>query len=117
MLLSTVTTPEIRGSAAVGLGLTGTARGTAQLISMLKGGNTYVRMTTAVALGFLRDETAIHPILQRFETEPSNEVKALLVVALGRIAQRDVLAAHQELARGVNYLAPNAAIALAMRLQ
>ena len=86
-------------------------------ITMLKGGNTYVRMTTAVALGFLRDETAIHPILQRFEKEPSNEVKALLVVALGRIAQRDVLAAHQELARGVNYMAPNAAIALAMRLQ
>jgi HEAT repeat protein len=82
MLLSTVTIPEIRGSAAVGLGLTGTARGTAQLLTMLKGGNTYVRMTTAVALGFLRDETAIQPILQRFKTEPSNEVKALLVAIL-----------------------------------
>lgn len=117
MLLDTVTTPQIRGSAAVGLGLTGAPRGTLKLVKMLEGGDTYVRMTTAVALGFLRDETTLNPIMKRFEREQSNEVKALLVVALGRIAQRDELAPHQDLARGVNYVAPNAAIALAMRLQ
>ena len=116
-LLDSERDPTVRASAAIALGLTGAARDVTALTRLLADQSAYLRFSTAAALGFLRDDAAIAPICKHFKTEASAEARALLVVALGRIAQRDPVAPHHRVVRWVDYTVRNEAVDVAMRLE
>lgn len=109
--------PEVRGACAAALGCAGCVEDIPALAAMLEDKNAYLRMSTVQALGLLRDDAALAPLMRRLPIDESDEVRALIVVAVGNIVARDEVSAFQDLARGLNYLVSNPAVDLAVRLR
>ena len=80
-------------------------------------GNTRSVWSAVNALGYLRDDGALPPLLARFKREQNDEVRTMIVVAVGRIVQRADLARHHEIAHGLNYLAPGLGVRLVINLE
>jgi HEAT repeat protein len=116
-LLLNAKAPELRAAAAVALGLTGGARSPKALAALLADSNVFVRISIVHALGHLRDDGGLAPLMDRFKREPNDEVRTMIVVAVGRIVQRGDLAPHHSLARGLNYLHPGLGARLVIGLE
>ncbi|MCI0340479.1 MAG: HEAT repeat domain-containing protein [Planctomycetales bacterium] len=115
-LLESSTLPEVRAAAALALGLSG-ARGTAAgLLPVLEEKNSYLRLSTILAIGALRDEAAVGPLITRFKAETDPETRALILVALGHIADRSDRPVLPSVAEWMNYLVHTPAVDTAIRL-
>lgn len=85
--------PQIRLSAASALGKTDSKIALDPLIRALKDPDIFVRSSAAQALGELGYESATPALLDLFETESHNRVKATIVSVLGRLGSQRVIPA------------------------
>lgn len=109
--------PELKAAAAAALALTGLPQDVKGVAALLAENNAYVRMAAVQALGVLRDDLALEPLMAHFKSETGPEIKALTVVAVGNILARRPVSAFQELAQHVNYLLYMPSLQQAIRLQ
>jgi HEAT repeat protein len=116
-MLAETDRPQIKAAAAAGLALTGMPQDIKGVAALLQEKNAYVRMSAVQALGILRDDLALEPLMNHFKSETGPEIKALTVVAVGNILARRPVTALQELARHVNYLLRMPSLQQAIRLQ
>ncbi len=116
-MLAETDRPQIKAAAAAGLALSGLPQDVKGVVALLKEKNAYVRMSAVQALGVLRDDLALEPLMAHFKSESGPEIKALTVVAVGNILARRPVSAFQELAQHVNYLLRMPSLQQAIRLQ
>lgn len=118
-LLKTDSTPAaVRGAAAEALALAGQTQDLESLAKLLaESRSAWLRMSTIQALGYLRDDAALRHLIAHFRRETDDEVRAMVVVAVGNIVARTLPHAFQDLARDVNYLLHAPGIEQAIRLR
>ncbi len=115
-LLESSTLPEVRAAAALALGLAGARGTTADLLPFLAEKNSYLRLSTILAIGALRDESAVGSLIARFKAETDPETRALILVALGQIADRSDRPVLPSVAEWMNTLVHTPAVDVAIRL-
>ena len=118
MLASDKTPAAVRGAAAEALALSGQPQDLESLGKLLAAGNSaWLRMSAIQAMGYLRDDAALRHLIAHYRRETDNEVRAMVVVAVGNIVARTLPHAFQDLARDVNYLLHAPGIEQAIRLR
>jgi HEAT repeat protein len=108
--------PELRAAAAIALANMSDPEGMEILRKAMDDKNAYLKMTTALALGYFRDDKVVPDILKAFKTEKNNEVRAILTVALGYIVDPNEVPVLKQVATDFNYLLHYPSIDLVLRL-
>jgi HEAT repeat protein len=97
--------PELRAAAAVALSRLGVEGALRILLDTLKDRNQYFRMSAVMSLGYCRDLRAVKPLIMLYNSdEVNNEVRAIICVALGNIAEPTTTPVLRTLSRHYNFL-------------
>jgi HEAT repeat protein len=87
-IVSNASDPELRAAAAMALTQLGDTGAVRILIKALTESNAYFKMSAVMAISAFRDLSTVGPLIDLFESDTVNdETKAIIVVALGRIAE------------------------------
>jgi hypothetical protein len=99
--------PELLREAAIGLALLGDKSAGSQLAEMLKGSRSLATQSSiATALGFIGDRRSVDALLALLEDPLATErAKAFAAVALGNVADKELVPWSAKIARGLNYRA------------
>ncbi|MCA8948537.1 MAG: hypothetical protein KDE27_03495, partial [Planctomycetes bacterium] len=100
--------PLLLQQAAVALGKLGDKRAAADLVKMLEGTDGNLAKASAIsgALGFIGDRGTVHPLVQLLSDESRSQLpRAFAAVALGGIADKEMLPWNSKLGIGTNYRA------------
>jgi HEAT repeat protein len=115
-VLTKETNPELRAAAAIALANVGDPQALDILKKALDDKNSYLKMTTVLAIGYFRDDSVVADLIKAYEAEKSNDVKAIIVVALGYIVDPNDVPVLKEVATDFNYLLHYPSIDLVLRL-
>jgi len=97
--------PQLRAAAAMALTLLGEANAVDTLIKAVEEGNTYIRMSIIMAVGYFRDMRTVKPLIDLFKTDKgmNDEVRAIILTALGYILEEAEKPILKKLATHYNY--------------
>jgi len=76
------------------------------MIKAVKEGNAFVRENLIMAIGYSRDRRAVRPLIELFETQEgmNDDIRAVILTALGYIAEEAEVPILKNLSRHYNYL-------------
>ena len=105
--------PAVLSRAAIGLGLLGDKRAGVELATLLRDSNTLsAQAALCQALGLIGDRGAVGPLLELLgDRRETQRARALAAVALGQVAERDLLPWNERLSADLNYGAATAMLA------
>ncbi|MHC4779147.1 MAG: HEAT repeat domain-containing protein [Planctomycetota bacterium] len=88
-VLANGTVPELRAAAAMALTLLGEANAVDTLVKVVQDGNSYLRMSIIMAIGYFRDMSTVKPLIDLFESDKgmNDEIRAITLTAMGYIAE------------------------------
>jgi HEAT repeat protein len=98
--------PELRAAAAMALTLLGESNAVQELLKAVEDGNSYIRMSILMAIGYFRDMATVAPLMKLYESENgmNDEIRAIILTALGYIAEEAKTPILKKLAMHYNYL-------------
>jgi HEAT repeat protein len=98
--------PELRAAAAMALTLLGESNAVQELLKAVEEGNSYIRMSILMAIGYFRDMGTVAPLMKLYESENgmNDEIRAILLTALGYITEEAETPILKKLAMHYNYL-------------
>jgi HEAT repeat protein len=98
--------PELRAAAAMALTLLGESNAVGELLKAVEEGNSYIRMSIIMAIGYFRDMSTVAPLIKLFESENgmNDEIRAIILTALGYITEEAEQPVLKKLAMHYNYL-------------
>jgi HEAT repeat protein len=98
--------PELRAAAAMALTLLGDRNAVDILIKAVEEGNSYLRMSILMAIGYFRDMGTIKPLMNLFHSQKgmNDEIRAITLTAIGYIIEESETPILKKLATHYNYL-------------
>jgi HEAT repeat protein len=98
--------PELRAAAAMALTLLGESNAVETLVKVVQDGNSYLRMSIIMAIGYFRDMSSVKPLIDLFNSENAmnDEIRAIILTAMGYIAEEAEQPILKKLATHYNYL-------------
>jgi len=105
-ILSEGNIPQLRAAAAMALTLLGEANAVDNLIKAVQEGNSYIRMSIIMAIGYFRDMRSVKPLIDLFNSDDgmNDEIRAITLTAIGYIAEEADKPILKRLATHYNYL-------------
>ncbi len=104
-ILSSEPDPELRAASSVALARLGDPEALRILLAALSDRNQYFRMSAVMSIGHLRDMAAIEPLIELYESQGVNdELKAIICVALGNIADPSPEPALKKIGEYYNFM-------------
>lgn len=99
--------PDLLKQAAIALGLLGDRQASKTLVSMLEdAGSLSTQAALASALGFIGDKGSVGPLVEMLDdTSLTDTARGFAAVALGIVAEKELLPWNEKIARDVNYRA------------
>ncbi len=104
-IISTASDPELRAAAAMALTQLGDASAVNILTGLLAESNQYFKMSAVMAIGAFRDLATVTPLIDVFKGGSVNdETKAIIIVALGHIAEKSDTPPLKQIGLHYNFL-------------
>lgn len=105
-VLETVRDPYLQWASATGLALLKDTSAIPMVLAKLDDKNRITRESAIRSIAFFREDATLEPILEQFGKEDSNEIRALMVVTLGNIAEAsEDMPVLRKVGRNVNWVA------------
>ncbi|MHC4598494.1 MAG: HEAT repeat domain-containing protein, partial [Planctomycetota bacterium] len=97
--------PEVRAAAAMALANLGLQDALEVLLIAVREENHYFRLSAVMAVGYFRNTKAVKPLIELFRSrEPNDEARAIILVALGYIAEKGDEPALKRISSHYNFL-------------
>jgi HEAT repeat protein len=97
--------PEVRAAAAMALARLGVQDALDVLLTAIREENHYFRLSAIMAVGYFRNTKAIQPLIDLFRSDEVNdEARAIILVALGYIAEKREVPALKSISSHYNFL-------------
>ncbi|MHC4599898.1 MAG: HEAT repeat domain-containing protein [Planctomycetota bacterium] len=98
--------PELRAAAAMALTLLGDGDAVKILLKAVKEGNTYIRQTILMGVGYFRDVSTLKPLIELYGSKKgmNDATRAIVVTALGYITEEAEMPILKRLATHYNFL-------------
>ncbi|MHC5036876.1 MAG: HEAT repeat domain-containing protein [Planctomycetota bacterium] len=105
-VLKDVNVPYLKWASATGLAVLGDRTAIPDILGWINDRNRITREYAIRSLAYFRDDTTIEPLMEQFKKERDNEVRSMIVVTLGKIADTsDNIPVLRRISRNVNWLA------------
>jgi HEAT repeat protein len=105
-VLGNVNIPYLKWASATGLALLGDRSAVPTILAQLDDGNRITRESAIRSLAHFREDTTIAPLLEQFSKEDSDEVRTMIAVTLGKIADvSETIPVLRRIGRNVNWVA------------
>ncbi len=104
-IITTASDPELRAAAAMALTQLGDINAVNILTGLLNESNMYFKMSAVMAIGAFRDLGTVTPLINIFNGGSVNdETKAIIIVALGHIAEKGEVPLLRQIGLHYNFL-------------